>query len=198
MKRNPKSAWMAIRSVQYNFFGEPSRFFYIHAKVAGIPFDGLHAYQGTDATMQIQVASLFRVVDAKGEKMSRGETVTLFNDMCFMAPSTLVSGNIRWKQLDDLRVRAWYTNGPHTISADLIFNETGELIDFLSNDRYLCEDGKTYQSYPWSTPIGKYRELDGRRTPGYGEAIWKMPERDYCYAAFDMEEIEFNPTEFHP
>jgi hypothetical protein len=84
MKRNIKSGWMNITSHQYNFFDELSRFFFIRAKMFGIPFDGLHVYAGNTATMQIKVASMFQVVDAKGEKMSHGETVTILNDMCFM------------------------------------------------------------------------------------------------------------------
>ena len=196
MKRNDKSNWMPILSRQYNFFDEPSRFFYIRAKMFGIPFDGLHVYAGNTATMQIKVASLFQVVDAKGDKMSLGETVTVLNDMCFMAPATLISKNIQWETINSLTVKAKYTNDKITISAILKFNEKGELIDFLSDDRYYCEDGKTYLSYPWSTPIRNYIEIDGRKVPCYGEAIWHMPEGEFCYAKFDLKDIEYNCTEF--
>ena len=96
MRRDKNSNYMAIKSQQYNFFDSPSRFFYIRSKMFGIPFDGLHVYSGNEATMQIKVASLFQVVDAKGEKMNQGETVTLLNDMCFMAPATLIDKNIKW------------------------------------------------------------------------------------------------------
>ena len=147
MKRNRKSDWMTINSQQYNFFDEPSRFFYIRAKMFGIPFDGLHVYTRNTATMQIKVASMFQVVDAKGDKMSHGETVTVFNDMCFFAPSTLISKNILWETIDSLSVRAIYTNENINVSAILKFNATGELVDFTSDDRYYCEDGKTYLSY---------------------------------------------------
>jgi len=197
MKRNVKSKWMPILSQQYNFFDEPSRFFYIRAKMSGIPFDGLHVYAGNTATMQIKVASLFQVVDAKGEQMSHGETVTVLNDMCFMAPSALISKNIQWETIDSLTVKAKYTNDKITVSAILKFNKKGELIDFKSEDRFYCEDGKTYLSYPWSTPIGDYRETDGRKVPYHGEAVWHIPyEGEFCYAKFDLIEIEYNCTEF--
>ena len=197
MKRNRKSDWMAIHSQQYNFFDEPSRFFYIRAKMFGIPFDGLHVYAGNTATMQIKVASMFQVVDAKGDKMSHGETVTVFNDMCFMAPATLITKNIQWETIDSLTVKAKFTNDKITISAILKFNQQGELIDFISDDRFYCDDGKTYQSYKWSTPIKNYIEKDGRKVPSYGEAIWHIPyEGEFCYAKFDLTEIEYNCTEF--
>jgi len=196
MKRNRKSNWMAITSRQYNFFDEPSRLFYIRAKMFGIPFDGLHLYAGNTATMQIKVASVFQVVDAKGEKMSHGETVTVFNDMCCMAPATLIDKNIQWETIDAFTVKAAYTNDQIAVSAILKFNENGELQDFISNDRYYCEDGKTYLPYTWSTPVRNYIERNGRMVPSYGEAIWHMPDGDFCYARFDLEEIEYNCTDF--
>jgi hypothetical protein len=196
MKREKNSNWMNISSRQYNFFNEPARLFYIHSKVFGIPFDGLHVYAGTTATMQIRVASLFRIVDAKGDKMNQGETVTLFNDMCLMAPATLISMNIQWESIDELTVRAKFTNKHITISALLSFNEKGELTNFTSDDRYYSLDGKTYLSYPWSTPVRDYQEIDGRKVPAYGEAVWLLPERAYCYARFDLKEIEYNCGEY--
>jgi len=197
MKRNLKSDWMAIVSRQYNFFDNPARYFYIRAKMSGIPFDGLHVYSGNEATMQIKVASMFQVVDAKGEKMSHGETVTVLNDMCFLAPATLIDENILWETIDSHSVKAIYTNDKITVSAVLKFNQIGELIDFISEDRYYCEDGKTYLSYKWSTPISNYEEINGRKVPSYGEAIWHIPyEGEFCYAKFDLKEIEYNCTEF--
>ena len=197
MKRNRKSDWMAIHSQQYNFFEEPSRFFYIRAKMFGIPFDGLHVYAGNDATMQIRVASMFQVVDARGDNMSSGETVTVLNDMCCFAPSTLITKNIRWETIDALTVRAKFKNNKITVSAILKFNIKGELIGFISDDRYYCEDGKTYLAYRWSTPIRDYKDIDGRKVPAYGEAIWHMPdEEEFCYAKFNLKGIEYNCTEF--
>ena len=197
MKRTLKSGWMKINPQQYNFFEEPARIFYIKSKVMGIPFDGLHLYAGAEATMQIKVASMFQVVDAFGEKMSHGETVTVLNDMCFLAPATLISKNIQWETIDSQTVKAQFTNDNITVSAILKFNAQGELIDFISEDRFYCEDGKTYLSYKWSTPIKDYIEIEGRKVPSCGEAIWHIPyEGEFCYAKFDLKEIEYNCTEF--
>jgi hypothetical protein len=192
MKRTLESDWADIRSQQYNFFDDRARIFYIESALFGIPFDGLHMYAGKAATMQINVASSVRVVDAKGEEMNQGETVTMFNDMCFMAPATLIDTTIRWEPVDSMRVKGTFTNQGHTISAVLTFNEAGELIDFMSNDRFLSSDGKTYLRYPWSTPVKNYKEFNGRKVVSYGEAIWHTPEGEFPYAKFELQEIEYN------
>lgn len=196
MKRSIKSPWMPILSQQYNFFDDYARFFYIRAKLFGIPFDGLHAYSEDRATMQIKIASLFQVVDAKGEKMFKGETVTVLNDICLLAPAAMVDEHIQWVTLDDLQVKAIFSHRGVKVSAVLTFAEDGRLVDFLSDDRCYCEDGKNYLIYPWSTPIRRYAEVDGRMVPAYGEAIWHLPEAEYCYAKFDLSEIKYNCTEF--
>jgi hypothetical protein len=184
--------WLPIRAWQYNFFGDPARLFYIESSMHGLPFDGYHAYIGKDATMQIKVGGLLQVVDAKGEKMNRGETVTMFNDMCLLAPATLVSPSIRWEEIDSVTVRGFFSNKGNTISAVLMFDASGALRNFVSIDRYLSEDGKTYLSYPWSTPVGEYGEFGGRKVSAGGEAIWHMPQGEYAYGRFTVEELEVN------
>jgi hypothetical protein len=195
MKRSLTSDWISISSHQYDFFNDPTRLFYIESDLYGIPFDGLHVYAGDSATMRIKVASAFQIVHARGEKMKQGETVTLFNDMCLLAPATLIDTSIRWETLDSLHVRGMFTNRGTTIAALLSFNERGELVNFASNDRFLSSDGITYTSYPWSTPTSDYREYDGRRVASFGQAIWQTPEGAYAYARFTLLDIEYNCTE---
>jgi hypothetical protein len=192
MRRSLDGDWIDITSQQYNFFGDAARVFYIHSAILGIPFDGLHVYVGDSATMQIKVAALVPVADARGEKMNQGETVTMFNDMCLLAPATLIDTSIQWGTVDSLRVRATFTNKGNRIRALLTFNKKGELTDFASDDRYYSPDGKTYTSYPWSTPVTAYKEYDGRRVIAYGEAMWHTPQGEYSYARFNLEEIEYN------
>ena len=192
MRFEKEGKWMDIDAQQYNFTNDRARLFYIESKMFGISFDGLHLYMGGNATMQIKVASIFKVVDAKGDEMNQGETVTLFNDMCVLAPATLIDKNIQWECIDSLTVKAKFTNKSNAITALLYFNEKGELINFISNDRYQSVDGKTYNNYKWSTPIKDYKDFDGRKIPTYGEAIWHTPEGSFSYANFHIKEIEYN------
>jgi hypothetical protein len=196
MKRTIDGKWIGISSRQYDFFDEYARLYSIQSSLFGIPFDGLHAYTGDRATMKINVAYFFPVVDAKGEKMNQSENVTLFNDMCLLAPSTLINKKIQWETIDKLTAKAKFTHNGITITALLSFNEKGELVNFVSDDRFLSSDGKTYTNYPWSTPVKDYKDFNGRKVPIYGEAIWHMPGRDFTYAKFIIEEIEYNCSGF--
>lgn len=196
LKQKMESKWMDISSEQYNFFSDYARLFYIKSSLFGIPFNGLHKYVNNKAAMQIKIASIFQVVNARGKEMDQGETVTLFNDMCLLAPATLIDKNIEWEQVDPMTVKAKFTNKGIIINATLYFNEKGELINFISGDRYLSENGKQYIKYKWSTPVRGYKDFNGRKIPTYGEAIWHTPKGKFSYAKFDVKEIEYNLEEY--
>ncbi len=188
--------FMPLKSVQYNFTDNPTRLFYIVAKKKGIPAKGIHLYRDQKAIMLIKIIGLFTVVDAKGKEMNQGETVTLFNDMCFMAPATLIDRNIEWEAIDAITVDARFTNGNITIGATLYFNEDGELVNFLSNDRFETTDGKTYKNYPWLTPVTGYTNINGYRLPSGAKLIYKHPDEDLCYGEFNLHSIEYNCRDF--
>ena len=98
-------------------------------------------YKDATATMLIKVAGLVTVGDAKGEIMDKAETVTVFNDMCLMAPATFIDKRIKWEKIDQLIVKGTLNNNGVKISAVLYFNKKGELVNFVSNDRYIQHQG---------------------------------------------------------
>ena len=160
------------------------------------PGDKVNRHSGICPGLCADTCSMFQVVDARGPEMNRGETVTLFNDMCLLAPASLIDANISWESVDSLTVRARFTNAGNTITALLYFNPAGELTDFSSEDRYLSEDGKTYLNYRWSTPVKEYRDFRGYRLASYGEAIWHTPGGNFVYARFDLRELEYNCRQY--
>lgn len=192
MKRTPDSPWMEASADQHDFFDEPARVFLMEASQYGLPFLALHRYLGESATMQVRVASILDVVDARGPEMNQSETVTPFNDICLLAPRALIDAKVSWASIDAHSVDGAFRNGGHTIHAVLVFDEQGDLVDFVSNDRFLSADGKKYERFPWSTPLRDYREFDGRRVASRGDAAWKQPLGDFVYGRFELIDVEFN------
>ncbi len=123
--------------------------------------------------------------------MDISETVTFFNDMCCLAPATLIDERIQWLETNGNKVHASFTNNCITISAWLHFNEEGELINFISEDRYATE-GKKLIRLPWSTPLKEYKEFDNRKVAFYADAVYTYPDGDFAYGNFHVESIEYN------
>lgn len=189
------SPWMKFTSEQYNFVDPPVRLFRMRASRFGLPIEALHMFRGDAATMQIKVASLFQVVDARGPEMNQAETVTLLNDMCLLAPAALIDRQrILWEADGPFSAVAKFTHLGITVTARLEFAASGELTGFVSNDRFFSTDGKRMENYPWSTPVKTYREIDGRKAAGDGEAVWLRPEGEFTYGKFRLVTIEYNVT----
>jgi hypothetical protein len=193
IRSSEKSAWMEFKASQYSMIDIPARYFFIKASMKGIPVDGYHRFKNGKATMDIRAASLVKVQFAQGREMDVAETVTHFNDMCILAPGSLTNSRITWKKIKDNEVDATFTNKGITIHATLQFNDKGELVNFISDDRYFNAATKQMQKLRWMTPVSGYKETDGIRFPTFGEAIWVLPEGNFTYAKMNINSVRINP-----
>lgn len=181
--------WFPFRSEQYNFFDVPTRLFFMKGKMFGVTVPGYHAYKNGTATMQIKAFGLIPIVDLKEDILNKAETVTVFNDMCLMAPATLISPAIRWDSIDDRSAKATFTVNGVSISAVLYFNEQDQLINFVSDDRYALPDKKQYR---FSTPVSAYQNFHGYQVMSYGETVWDYPDGAFTYGKFVLKDIVYN------
>jgi hypothetical protein len=192
MRSNPDDDWMPFKSEQYNFFDKTTRAFYIRAKKRGIPANGLHLYQNEKAYMKIKLAGVLKIIDVDGFEMDQSETVTFLNDICFFAPAVLVDqDSISWKELDSNRLEATYKNGSQTVSATLVFDKAGWLINFISHDRYEIA-GTEVRQRTWFTPVEAYNTFGNNTLPKQAGAYYQHPDQDFCYGEFTTIEVDYN------
>ncbi len=191
MRSSATSPWMPATATQYEFFDPPARLFYMNATRGGVPLDILHRYVGDAATFQVRIASLFPVVDRSGPVLTGAETVTLMNDIVVMAPAAVLDLPFTWEATGPRSLRATFTNAGHTVSAALTFDDAGDLVGFLSNDRPQ-DDATGSRNVPWSTPISGYGEVDGVRTGTLGDANWVERSGEWTYGKFEIRSIAYN------
>lgn len=192
----PDEAWMPFTGKQVNTYGpDPQRLFFIQAKKSGVPVEVLHVYSHADATMRGKLLSLVPILDASGPQMNRSETVTVFNDLAVFAPGALIDSPVSWTPINDRKARATFTNGPESVTAELTFDETGDLVDFQSDDRFRASgDGKSFTPLRWHTPLTSYRDFSGRRVPVAGDGMWLAPgpEGHFSYIEFHVDHIAYD------
>jgi hypothetical protein len=191
MRRSPADRGMPATSVQHNWFASPARMFLMQARMFGLPVRALHLYRNAQATFQVRVAGLLTMVDQAGDVISRGETVTVLNDMCVFAPGTLADPRLAWTAIDDRTAVVAFANGPHRVTATLAFNDQDELVDFWSDDRPESVGGG-FVDRRWSTPISGYREIDGMRLPTQGTAVYARSEGPFAYGEFTLRSIAYD------
>lgn len=194
-RQSKQSHWMPFTSEQFNFTEPATRLFFMKATMKHLPVAGFHCFKDGNASMDIRLLSLFKVQFQSGKEMNVSETVTFFNDMCVMAPSTLIDSRIKWVGVASDTVKAEFTDNGITISASLFFNDKGELINFISEDRYALVENNALVRAPWSTPLRDYKEVNGYKLATYGETIYSLPEGDFCYGKFRLNDADYNVTE---
>jgi hypothetical protein len=188
----PDSRWMPFEAEQQSFADEPTRLFLMRARMFGVPVEAFHRAIGGHATMQVTVAGVFPVENARGDAMDRAETVTLFNDMCLLAPGTLIDPGIAWEAVDATTARARFNNEGQTIAATLRFDKAGELVNFESDDRARSESDGTFAPRRFSTPVRDYRDFGPVRLMSFGEARWLLPDGEFTYGEFNLVDITYN------
>ncbi len=194
IRSDATARWMPFTGEQTNTFATPyHRHFHIDATMLGIPISALHTCVGSSARMEVVVAGLHTLVDATGPEMDRSESVTLFDDLCILAPAALVDAPIVWESIDDHRVRGTFTNGDQVVSAELHFDDAHHLVDFVSDDRMQASsDGEHFVARRWSTPVRWYTQVDGRRVATLGTGRWHGPEGEFTYLEFELVTIDYN------
>jgi hypothetical protein len=191
MRSSATSAWMQATATQYESFERPARLFYMKASRAGIPFDILHRYVDGAATFQVKVAGLFPVVDKSGPGITNDETVTLMNDVLVMAPAAVLDLPFTFEPMGTASVRATYQNAGFTVAAVVTFNDEGDLVGFVSNDRSHDRDEGPAR---WSTPISGYRDVGGIRVGALGDANWIDASGEWTYGRFEVTSLAYNVT----
>ncbi len=184
--------WMPFTAEQHNFFNPSSRFFYLNASMFFVPVQGYHRFVDASATMEIRLAGMLPIVNALGPELTQSETVTMFNDMCLMAPATLIDAPVRWSAIDHTTVAAEFVNAGYTVHARLCFDTTGQLTNFISDDRYQMTKETGMRRLPWSTPITDYRRFGTIRLASRGEGRWHEPGGAYAYIQLTIDDVEYN------
>jgi len=181
-----------IKAEQTSFFDIPTRLFYLKGVMKGIPVKALHKYINAHATFEVLPLALFHMVNEKEGDLNIAETVTFFNDMCILAPATLIAPEISWEETGNNSVKAIFSCNGIEISANIQFNDEGQLTTFWSDDRYYLNSDKKMQKVKWTTLVSGYKDYNGIMLASYGEAIWSFHEGDYCYAKFELKDVIYN------
>jgi len=89
-----------------------------------------------------------------------------------MAPAAVLDQPFTFETIGGKSLRATFHNAGFTVSAILIFNDAGDLVGFTSDDRAHDREGG---AATWSTPISRYRLVDGIRMGALGDTVINEP-----------------------
>jgi hypothetical protein len=183
--------YFPFTSEQYNFFDEPTRLLFMKSTLRSVTVPAYHKCINGMASRDMRFFGLFPFIQIRGAAMNQSEMVALFNDMCLLAPATLVDKRIKWQPVEGNTVTATFTNHGIGISATLYFNSQGQLVDFVSDDRSAIPDMKPYR---FSTPVSSYKTMNDCNLFYKREAVWDYPEGKFTDGTFTLSGLSYNVT----
>jgi hypothetical protein len=156
---------------------------------------GADTYLGGRGRMHGTLLGLVTVADGTGEPFDIGELTTWLNDACVLAPSMLLNDAVGWSPVDDRTFVVSIADGARVVSAEVVVDDRGAMVDFATNDRF-CDVGREPLRTRWTTPIDGWDAVDGRWLPTRAQAVWHPPQGHFAYVdgTFDPASFEWNPV----
>ena len=193
MKEN--QSWMPIKAEQYFTTEDPA--FIWRVKFTMAPFiwiDGRDMYYQGKGNMLIKILSTITVADATGSEMDISSLIRFLAEAPWFPTALLPSDYLEWKEIDSNSARAVIKDNGYTALGIFTFNEKGEIIKFVTNDRYMEADGKYFKEQ-WAGCYRNYQEIEGMKIPMEGEVEWNLSDKDLPYAKLKITDIQYNVTE---
>jgi len=193
MKEN--QSWMPIKAEQYFTTEDPA--FIWRVKLTMAPFiwiEGRDMYYQGKGNMLIKILSTITVADAAGSEMDVSALIRFLAEAPWFPTALLPSDYIEWKEIDSNSAQAIIKDNGYTASGIFTFNEKGEIIKFVTNDRYMEADGKYFKEQ-WGGYYRNYQEIEGMKIPIEGEVEWNLSDKDLQYAKLKITDIQYNITE---
>lgn len=184
--------WIKIKYEQYNFAMEPARLAYIYSKMFGIiPFEGRDKYQHGRGNMIGMLLKKKAIFDVKGVEIDTSAAVTFLSE-CLIIPTCALQEYIRWEPIDSNSCRAAIDYRGIRAEGVFTFNETGEFIKFMTDDRFMYMDDGTSVKHRWSAVVSDYVERNGIKIPVRVKGVWNLNEGDHEYFDGRLVGVEYN------
>ncbi|MBW2090950.1 MAG: hypothetical protein JRI34_02350 [Deltaproteobacteria bacterium] len=182
--------WMPITAEQYYTVDPPG--FVWKASMQVVPLVSVKArdryYQGQGGII-IKLLGLIKLGEVKGREIDQGTLLRYLDEMVWF-PTAFLSDCITWQPIDSNSVKATISHQGLSVSAVMLFNEQGEMVNFTA-ERYMDAGGE-FKLEKWETPFREYQEINGVKIPTTGEGVWKLNSGDFAYVRPEIIEIEYN------
>lgn len=157
----------------------------------GLWMKGYDQYLEGDGRMQWRMDSVIPIVTASGPEVTVSSLLRYLSEVPFVIPGAFLPGfGITWEPVDDNSAQATITDSGITTTGVFNFNEQGEIVSFLTDDRYRTE-GKKYVKSPWICKFEEWKEDAGRLVAVAGRACWELePGKEFCYCRLRSEEVK--------
>lgn len=178
--------WVNIKGEQY-FTTEKPGFLW---KGTTSMFVARDMYISDKGQLIVSLFSLYKIVDAHGEKYDEGELQRWIAESVWFPTNLLPSNRLKWVGINTHSARLNFNYKDISTSFVVYFNDADEIKE-MESFRYMGEEKRE----KWLCTMSNYKELNGVVVPTYAEAIWRLEKGDNVYAKFNVQKMEYDKAE---
>jgi hypothetical protein len=175
--------WVNIKGEQYVTTETPGFIW----KGTTSMFTARDMYIADKGRLTVSLFSIFKVVDAKGDKYDKGELIRWLGESILYPTNLLPSERLQWSAIDGQSAALSFKYNGLSLFYVVKFNNVGEIIQ-LETERYMGEESLQ----AWIIKLTDYKEMNSILVPTTTEVLWKLKEGDFSYAKFLVKEVEYN------
>lgn len=191
IKLSPDAGWMKLRTYQYNSVESPKRLAYMKGRMFGIPIEVREAVRGNHGNMLGKISGLFTIFNNSDSETVESGLFTILAEAPFV-PGYIFADYITWEEIDEFTAIGRLQYGDFDITGTFFFNEKGEYISFVTQDRNYEKPDGGYEKKKWSVEVSDYREMEGLMVPTIVSATWHLQEGEYKYWEGTISHVHFN------
>ncbi len=181
-RTKPDKKWVSIKGQEYFTVQKPGFVWF-----GKVPFvSAKDIYCDGKGNLKVRLLSTIKLVDAKGKEVDQGELLRWLAEAPWFPAALLPSEKLKWEPIDSSSAKVILSDRAITVEGIFHFNAQGQITRF---------DAKRYKDNcleNWTGHYSDYKEVDGMQIPFYVEVVWNLETGDFCYAKFNITEIDFN------
>ncbi|MBX2875229.1 MAG: hypothetical protein KTR30_24135 [Saprospiraceae bacterium] len=181
-RQSLKHRWKPIRGEEY-FTCFPPGFLW-RGKLSW--FSAVDKYIRGKGNLKVKLLSILPIVNAKGKATDQGEFLRWLAEAVWFPTALLPSERLSWTPVDEQSAKIHYADKHIQVEGVFHFNEMGQITHFKAK-RHMDDE----RLEKWTTHCKDYRLVQALQVPFYAEAVWNLPDGDFCYAKFEVEEIDY-------
>lgn len=192
MQLEPDAGFRSVVAHQTFRVDEPAFLWSVRLAMFGLPIVGRDTYLDGHGRMRIEAGGLLPIVDEADEKIDQGAMLRYLGETVWF-PAGALSRYVRWKPGPDptREARATMRHGAHEVSGDFTFDDEGRFVS-LRAERYRG-GGAEASLTPWSVRATAWEVFDGVEIPSAGEVVWHLPEGDFVFYRWRVDQLELDP-----
>ncbi len=190
-KTDPERPWFKIKGHYHYLTDIPA--FYWKGIVRPLPILSISArdyYFKGKGEVKIKLNSVMPMGKSIGPEIDQAALLRFLSELAMIPTAFLTADYLTWEEINSTSARVFIEDCGIKADGVFRFNEKGEMISFESKRARAIKKGISFDK--WGGYYKDYKKFGDYLVPTKFVGTWYLPDGDFDYIKFKVENMEFN------